>query len=280
LSALLEQLHGKELSYNNLLDVDAAVQLMGEFEKEPAVAIIKHNNACGVAQRSTQRAAWDAALAGDPVSAFGGVLIFNTALDVQTAEAVHDLFFEVAIAPDFSEEALALLQQKKNRIILRWKPQPLPRQIVRSALNGFLVEERDTHSDSVQDFRTVTNTSPSASELRDLVVASAICKHTKSNTIVLVRDGQLLGSGTGQTSRVDALEQAIRKAKTFNFDLNGAVLASDAFFPFPDCVELAHLAGITAVVQPGGSVKDILSIDYCNAHAMSMVFTGIRHFKH
>lgn len=280
LSALLEQVHGKELSYNNLLDVDAAVQLMGEFEKEPAVAIIKHNNACGVAQRPTQRAAWDAALAGDPVSAFGGVLIFNTALDKETAEAVHELFFEVAIAPGFSDEALSLLQQKKNRIILRWKPQPLPSQMVRSALNGFLVEERDTHSDSVQDFQTVTNTSPSASELRDLVVASAICKHTKSNTIVLVKDGQLLGSGTGQTSRVDALEQAIRKAKTFNFDLNGAVLASDAFFPFPDCVELAHLAGITAVVQPGGSVKDNLSIDYCNAHGMSMVFTGIRHFKH
>ena len=280
LSALLEQLHGKELSYNNLLDVDAAVQLMSEFENEPAVAIIKHNNACGVAQRSTQRAAWDAALAGDPVSAFGGVLIFNTPMDVQTAEAVNELFFEVAIAPGFSEEALALLQQKKNRILLQWKPQTLPGLMVRSALNGFLVEERDTHSDSVNDFQTATHTAPSASELRDLVVASAICKHTKSNTIVLVKDGQLLGSGTGQTSRVDALEQAIHKAKTFNFDLNGAVLASDAFFPFPDCVELAHLAGITAVVQPGGSVKDNLSIDYCNAHGMSMVFTGIRHFKH
>lgn len=280
LNALLEQLHGKELSYNNLLDVDAAVQLMGEFTQDPAVAIIKHNNACGVAQRPTLRAAWDAALAGDPVSAFGGVLIFNSELDEDTAQAVNDLFFEVAIAPNFTEGALSLLQQKKNRIILRWKPQSLPSRMVRSALNGFLVEDRDAHSDTIEDFKTVTHTTPTAAELQDLVVASAICKHTKSNTIVLVKDGQLLGSGTGQTSRVDALEQAIRKAKTFNFDLNGAVLASDAFFPFPDCVEIAHLAGITAVVQPGGSVKDNLSIDYCNAHGMSMVFTGIRHFKH
>lgn len=224
--------------------------------------------------------AWDAALAGDPVSAFGGVLIFNRPLDAATAQRVDELFFEVAIAPDFEPEALDLLQHKKNRILLRWKPQDLPHFLVRSALNGYLVEERDEHSDGVADFKTVTTTEPTSSELDDLVVASAICKHTKSNTIVLVKNGQLLGSGTGQTSRVDALEQAIHKAKTFNFDLNGAVLASDAFFPFPDCVEIAHLAGITAVVQPGGSVKDSMSIDYCNAHGVSMVFTGIRHFKH
>lgn len=280
LDELLEQLHGKELSYNNLLDVDAAVQLMGEFKNQPAVAIIKHNNACGVAERPSLMEAWDAALAGDPVSAFGGVLIFNRPLDAATAQRVDELFFEVAIAPDFEPEALDLLQHKKNRILLRWKPQDLPHFLVRSALNGYLVEERDEHSDGVADFKTVTTTEPTSSELDDLVVASAICKHTKSNTIVLVKNGQLLGSGTGQTSRVDALEQAIHKAKTFNFDLNGAVLASDAFFPFPDCVEIAHLAGITAVVQPGGSVKDSMSIDYCNAHGVSMVFTGIRHFKH
>jgi phosphoribosylaminoimidazolecarboxamide formyltransferase/IMP cyclohydrolase len=190
------------------------------------------------------------------------------------------LFFEVAIAPDFTEEALAILKQKKNRMVLKWKPQALPALVVRSALNGFLVENRDTHSDSVSDFRTVTQAAPTALEIDDLVVASAICKHTKSNTIVLVKNGQLLGSGSGQTSRVDDLEQAIHKAKTFNFDLNGAVMASDAFFPFPDCVEIAHKAGISAVVQPGGSVKDQLSIDYCDAQGLSMVFTGIRHFKH
>jgi phosphoribosylaminoimidazolecarboxamide formyltransferase/IMP cyclohydrolase len=280
LEKLLEQLHGKELSYNNLLDIDAAVQLMSEFTRHPAAAVIKHNNACGVAERPTLLEAWNAALAGDPVSAFGGVLIFNRAVDAATAEAMDGLFFEVAIAPDFTEEALAILKQKKNRMVLKWKPQALPALVVRSALNGFLVENRDTHSDSVSDFRTVTQAAPTALEIDDLVVASAICKHTKSNTIVLVKNGQLLGSGTGQTSRVDALEQAIHKAKTFNFDLNGAVMASDAFFPFPDCVEIAHKAGISAVVQPGGSVKDQLSIDYCDAQGLSMVFTGIRHFKH
>lgn len=280
LEKLLEQLHGKELSYNNILDVDAAVQLMGEFTRNPAAAVIKHNNACGVAERPTLLEAWKAALAGDPVSAFGGVLIFNRPVDLATAEAMDGLFFEVAIAPDFSEEALDVLKQKKNRILLRWTPQALPKMVVRSALNGFLVEDRDTHSDAVTDFKTVTAAVPKESEVDDLVVASAICKHTKSNTIVLVKNGQLLGSGTGQTSRVDALEQAIYKAKTFNFDLNGAVMASDAFFPFPDCVEIAHKAGISAVVQPGGSVKDQLSIDYCDAHGLSMVFTGIRHFKH
>ena len=280
LEELLEQLHGKELSYNNLLDVDAAVQLMGEFTRNPAAAVIKHNNACGVAERGTLLEAWNAALAGDPVSAFGGVLICNRTLDLATASSMDGLFFEVAIAPDYTEEALAVLKQKKNRILLRWKPQALPTTIIRSALNGYLVENRDSHSDSAADFRTVTKTSPTTAQIADLVVASAICKHTKSNTIVLVKDGQLLGSGTGQTSRVDALEQAIHKAKTFNFDLNGAVMASDAFFPFPDCVEIADKAGIAAVVQPGGSVKDQLSIDYCDANGLSMVFTGIRHFKH
>ena len=279
LEKLLQQLHGKELSYNNLLDVDAAVQLMSEFS-EPTVAIIKHNNACGVATRSTLAQAWKDALAGDPISAFGGVLVFNRTVDVSTASEMDSLFFEVAIAPEYTPEALEILQKKKNRIILLWKQQALPSLLVRSALNGILVEERDSKTDEKDDFHPVTLQLPTDQELLDLRFASAICKHTKSNTIVLVKNGMLLGSGTGQTSRVDALGQAIHKAKSFNFDLNGAVMASDAFFPFPDCVEIAHQAGITAVIQPGGSVKDDLSIAYCNAHQVAMVCTGTRHFKH
>jgi phosphoribosylaminoimidazolecarboxamide formyltransferase/IMP cyclohydrolase len=276
-----EFLHGKELSYNNLLDVDAAVQLMAEFQYEaPTFAILKHNNACGVATRPTLREAYLAALAGDPTSAFGGILIANSAIDEATAAEIHQLFCEVVIAPHFSDQALALLQQKKNRILLRQKQTQWPTQQVRSALNGFLWQERDTATDTESTFTYATHTRPNQAEVADLIFASKIAKHTKSNTIVLAKGLQLLGSGTGQTSRVDALEQAIAKALKFGFDLRGAAMASDAFFPFPDCVEIAHQAGITTVIQPGGSVKDQLSINYCNENSISMVTTGTRHFKH
>jgi phosphoribosylaminoimidazolecarboxamide formyltransferase/IMP cyclohydrolase len=278
---LFEQLHGKELSYNNLLDIDAAVNLMAEFrDGDPTFAILKHNNACGLATRPTLAAAYDAALAADPVSAFGGILICNRALDRETAEAVHELFCEVVIAPAFDPEALALLKGKKNRILLVLKHWDLPSTQVRTCLNGFLYQDRDAKTDTQEDLSYATAKKPGERELRDLLFASKICKHTKSNTIVLARDGQLLASGTGQTSRVDALNQAIHKAKAFGFDLEGAVMASDAFFPFPDCVEIAGTEGITAVIQPGGSIKDQLSIDYCDQHGMAMVMTGTRHFKH
>ncbi|MCA0132994.1 bifunctional phosphoribosylaminoimidazolecarboxamide formyltransferase/IMP cyclohydrolase [Winogradskyella alexanderae] len=279
--AMFTKLHGKELSYNNLLDVDAAVNLIMEFKDEaPTFAILKHNNACGFAQRNTVYQAYVDALAGDPVSAFGGILISNSEIDKGSAEEIHKLFCEVVIAPAFSDDALEILKGKKNRILLILNDIELPKRTVRTCLNGALVQERDSKTDSLEDLKTVTNTSPTQNELEDLIFASKICKHTKSNTIVLAKNKQLCASGTGQTSRVDALNQAIHKAKSFNFDLNGAVMASDAFFPFPDCVEIADKAGITAVVQPGGSIKDELSINYCNENNVAMVFTGTRHFKH
>lgn len=278
---MFTKLHGKELSYNNLLDVDAAVTLMNEFKGEkPTFAILKHNNACGLAQRDSVRQAYVDALAGDPVSAFGGILICNTTIDSATAEEIHKLFCEVVIAPTFTEEAEAILKGKKNRILLILNDVELPKQMVRSCLNGVLVQDRDHVTDNSADLKNVTNETPNESEIEDLIFASKICKHTKSNTIVLAKGKQLCASGTGQTSRVDALNQAIHKANSFGFDLNGAVMASDAFFPFPDCVEIANNAGIKAVIQPGGSIKDQLSIDYCNENGVKMVMTGTRHFKH
>ncbi|MDA8591772.1 bifunctional phosphoribosylaminoimidazolecarboxamide formyltransferase/IMP cyclohydrolase [Flavobacteriaceae bacterium] len=278
---MFDKLHGKELSYNNLLDVDAAVNLMNEFLNEaPTFAILKHNNACGLAQRDTLHQAYVDALAGDPVSAFGGVLICNTEIDLKTAEEIHKLFCEVVIAPSFSVEALELLKGKKNRILLIQKLTELPKNSVRTCLNGYLVQDKDGITDSEEMLGTATTLSPTEKEIEDLLFASKLCKHTKSNTIVLAKNKQLCASGTGQTSRVDALNQAIHKANSFDFDLNGAVMASDAFFPFPDCVEIAQNAGITAVIQPGGSIKDQLSIDYCNENKVAMVFTKTRHFKH
>ena len=278
---MFDKLHGKELSYNNLLDVDAAVNLMNEFLNEaPTFAILKHNNACGLAQRDTLHQAYVDALTGDPVSAFGGVLICNTEIDLKTAEEIHKLFCEVVIAPSFSVEALELLKGKKNRILLIQKLTELPKNSVRTCLNGYLVQDKDGITDSEEMLETATTLSPTEKEIEDLLFASKLCKHTKSNTIVLAKNKQLCASGTGQTSRVDALNQAIHKANSFDFDLNGAVMASDAFFPFPDCVEIAQNAGITAVIQPGGSIKDQLSIDYCNENKVAMVFTKTRHFKH
>jgi len=278
---MFTKLHGKELSYNNLLDVDAAVNLMNEFKGDaPTFAILKHNNACGIAQRETVQQAYMAALAGDPVSAFGGILISNVEIDEATANEIHDLFCEVVIAPSFSAKAQEILEGKKNRILLVQKEIELPSTTVRTCLNGVLVQDKDNITDSTEILTHATNNKPNSAELEDLLFASKICKHTKSNTIVLAKGKQLCASGTGQTSRVDALRQAIEKAKAFNFNLEGAVMASDAFFPFPDCVEIADNAGITAVIQPGGSIKDQLSIDYCNDHKMAMVFTGTRHFKH
>src|SRR5690554_5121564 len=278
---IFTKLHGKELSYNNLLDVDAAVNLMNEFKGEaPTFAILKHNNACGFAQRETVLEAYQAALAGDPVSAFGGILISNSEIDLATAKEINDLFCEVVIAPSFSEKALTVLKSKKNLILLEKKEAVLPSSTVRTCLNGILVQDRDNITDSISDLSYATNNKPSQSELEDLIFASKICKHTKSNTIVIAKNKQLCASGTGQTSRVDALNQAIHKALSFNFNLNGAVMASDAFFPFPDCVEIADKVGVSAVIQPGGSIKDQLSIDYCNENNVAMVFTGTRHFKH
>ncbi len=278
---VFDKLHGKELSYNNLLDVDAAVNLMAEFQDEaPTFAILKHNNACGLAQRETVLEAYQDALAGDPVSAFGGILISNTKIDKATAEEIHKLFCEVVIAPSFEDEALEILQGKKNRIVLVQKEFSFSGQQVRTCLNGVLVQDKDAKTDAKTDLKKVTETKPTSVQNEDLLFASKICKHTKSNTIVLAKNKQLCASGTGQTSRVDALQQAINKAKSFKFDLEGAVMASDAFFPFPDCVEIADKAGIKAVIQPGGSIKDKLSIDYCNKNNISMVMTGVRHFKH
>ena len=281
LDALFDKLHGKELSYNNLLDVDAAVNLMAEFKGEaPTFAILKHNNACGIAQRQTVAEAYKDALAGDPISAFGGILISNVAIDPATAEEIHKLFCEVVIAPSYSEEALKILKGKKNRIILIQKDIELPNSQYRTALNGVLVQEKNTITDQESDLKLATSSKPTQRQIDDLLFASKICKNTKSNTIVLVKNKQLCASGTGQTSRVDALNQAIVKSNFFNFDLEDAVMASDAFFPFPDCVEIADKAGVSAVIQPGGSIKDQLSIDYCNENGMAMVFTGTRHFKH
>ena len=281
LESIFDKLHGKELSYNNLLDVDAAVNLIAEFKNEaPTFAILKHNNACGFAQRSTIKQAYVDALAGDPVSAFGGILIANTEIDAETAEEIHKLFCEVVIAPSFSTEALAILKGKKNRIVLIQKEVALPKTTVRTCLNGALVQDKDSVTDSLTDLKYVTDTKPTKEEIDDLLFASKLCKNTKSNTIILVKNKQLLAGGTGQTSRVDALNQAIEKATSFGFDLKGCVMASDAFFPFPDCVEIADKAGVKSVIQPGGSIKDQLSIDYCNANNLSMVMTGKRHFKH
>lgn len=279
--AMFSKLHGKELSYNNLLDVDAAVNLMNEFADDlPTFAILKHNNACGLATRNSLKEAYLDALAGDPTSAFGGVLIANKTIDIATAQEINKLFCEVVIAPNFETTAQELLEEKKNRILLIQNPIKLPNKSLRSCLNGILVQDKDNVTDHFELLKTATKNSPTAQEIEDLLFASKICKHTKSNTIVLAKNKQLCASGTGQTSRVDALNQAIQKAQGFQFDLNGAVMASDAFFPFPDCVEIAKNAGITAVIQPGGSIKDELSIDYCNQNNVSMVFTGIRHFKH
>ena len=281
LSDLLQQIHGKEISYNNLLDIDAAVSLMLEFyDGDCSFAILKHNNACGFATRPNLKDAYLDALAGDPVSAFGGVLITNKSIDLDTATEINSLFCEVIVAPNYKAEALKLLKEKKNRIILVKKDIPLPSNTYRSCLNGILVQERDSKTDNAKKLDFITTKKPNAQEIEDLIFASKICKHTKSNTIVLAKNCQLLASGTGQTSRIDALNQAIEKAKHFNFDLNGAVMASDAFFPFPDCVEIAHKTGISSILQPGGSIKDQLSINYCNENDLSMVFTGIRHFKH
>ena len=279
--AMFNKLHGKELSYNNLLDVDAAVNLIQEFRNDaPTFAILKHNNACGLATRPTIHQAYVDALAGDPVSAFGGILISNVEIDKPTAEEIHNLFCEVVIAPSYTPVALDILKGKKNRIILVQNEVDLPKMTVRTCLNGVLVQEKDEKTDKISDLTNATNKKPTDRELEDLIFASKLCKHTKSNTIVLAKNKQLCASGTGQTSRVDALNQAIHKAQSFNFDLNGAVLASDAFFPFPDCVEIAHKSGVTSVIQPGGSIKDQLSIDYCNENGIAMVMTGTRHFKH
>ena len=278
---LFDQLHGKELSYNNLLDVDAALTLMSEFkDNEPTFAILKHNNACGLASRESLVEAYRDALAADPVSAFGGILIANKTIDVATAKEIQSLFCEVVIAPSFEEEAQAILSVKKNRILLRQKHWNLPESQVRTAINGYLVQDRDSKTDLAEDLKVVTKKAPTAAETEDLLFASKICKHTKSNTIVIAKNKQLIASGTGQTSRVDALNQAIHKAKSFDFDLKGSVMASDAFFPFPDCVEIGDDAGIVSVIQPGGSIKDELSIEYCDGAGMSMVMTGTRHFKH
>ncbi len=279
--SIFTKLHGKELSYNNLLDVDAAVNLILEFKNDaPTFAILKHNNACGLAQRTTIKQAYLDALAGDPISAFGGVLISNTEIDKNTAEEINNLFCEVIIAPSYAADGLEILKGKKNRIILTLHDIEMPKMNVRSCLNGILLQDRNNITDSIEGLTYVTNNKPTENELSDLIFASKICKHTKSNTIVLAKNKQLLASGTGQTSRVDALNQAIHKAQTFNFDLKGSAMASDAFFPFPDCVEIAKNAGISTVIQPGGSIKDQLSIDYCNENKVSMVLTGTRHFKH
>ena len=278
-SELFEQLHGKEISYNNLLDIDAAVSLIAEFA-DPTIAILKHNNACGLSTADTVKEAWVKALAGDPVSAFGGVIISNRKIDAITAEEINKIFFEVIIAPAYDEEALSILEQKKNRIILIQKGELMTKSQFRSILNGALVQERDLKVEQPSDLTQVTKKAITPSQCRDLLFANKIVKHSKSNAIVLAKDNQLLASGVGQTSRVDALKQAIAKAKSFGFDLHGAVMASDAFFPFPDCVEIAYGEGIEAVIHPGGSIRDNETIKFCDDHEIAMVTTGIRHFKH
>lgn len=277
---MFDQLHGKEISYNNLLDINAAVDLIDEFKGETTFAILKHNNACGLASRPVLVEAWKAALAGDPVSAFGGVLVTNVPVDRETAEEINKIFFEVIIAPAYDEDALEILYQKKNRIVLVRKDVELPKRQFRSLLNGVLAQDRDLKTETRDDLKLASIKAPSDAEIEDMLFANKIVKQSKSNAIVLAKGKQLVASGVGQTSRVDALKQAIEKAKSFGFDLNGAVMASDAFFPFPDCVELADKEGIKAVIQPGGSVKDDLTFQYCNEHGVAMVVTGIRHFKH
>jgi phosphoribosylaminoimidazolecarboxamide formyltransferase/IMP cyclohydrolase len=280
LEEVLEQLHGKAISYNNIVDIDAAISLVNEFTAEPTFVVIKHTNACGVASRPGLKEAWMDALACDPVSAFGGVITANRPIDYDTATELNKLFFEILLAEEFEESALELLKSRKNRIILRKKSFNSPRMQFKSILNGVLEQEKDLKTETESDLKQVTKKAPLNSEISDLLFANIIVKHQKSNTIVLVKNKQLIGSGIGQTSRVDALKQAVIKAKEFGFDLNGAVLASDAFFPFADCVEIAHQEGIRAVIQPGGSIRDSDSINFCDEHDMSMVFTGIRHFKH
>ena len=277
--AMFEQLHGKEISYNNLLDIDAAVSLISEFT-DPTFAVLKHNNACGLATRSTIAEAWKDALAGDPVSAFGGVLITNGTVEADAAEEINKIFFEVIIAPAYTPEALEILKQKKNRIILVQKSPLATTRQFRSCLNGALVQDRDLKIETPEELKQVTAKAVSPAQVADLLFANKIVKNSKSNAIVLAKGGMLLASGVGQTSRVDALKQAIEKARSFGHDLNGAVMASDAFFPFPDCVEIAGEAGITAVIHPGGSIRDAESVAYCDAHDMAMVTTGYRHFKH
>ncbi len=279
IDTVFDKLNGKEVSYNNLLDIDAATHLVGDFF-EPTVAIIKHNNACGIASRNSIYEAWNIALASDPISAFGGIICVNRKIDLETATKMDSLFFEIAIAPDFSEEALSVLCKKKNRIILKLKDASSPKSSIRSILNGFLYQEKDNVFFDDYEAKIVSEKQPSESELKDLIFADKVVKHTKSNAIVLVKDGAMVSSGMGQTSRVDALKQAIEKARIFGLSLKGAVMASDAFFPFPDCVEIAHEAGITSVVQPGGSLKDQDSTNACNRLGMSMIHTGKRHFKH
>ena len=279
LEELFDQLNGKELSYNNLVDVDAAVSLIEEFS-ETAFAIIKHTNACGVATGQTVAEAYEKAFAADTLSAFGGILATNRKVDLQAAQRMNDLFFEIIIAPDFDQDALELLQGKKNRIILRQKESLTGKKQFKSILNGVIEQDRDLKTDMPRDLTVVTRKEPSEEEMQAMIFASKICKHTKSNAIVLAVNGQMLASGVGQTSRVDALKQAIAKAKTFGFDLRGSVMASDAFFPFADSVEIAHQEGITSVIQPGGSVRDKDSVEFCDKNDMAMVFTGIRHFKH
>jgi phosphoribosylaminoimidazolecarboxamide formyltransferase/IMP cyclohydrolase len=275
----LKQLNGKELSYNNILDIDASINLIEEFDK-PAFAVIKHTNACGVAQDENQMECWKKALAGDPVSAFGGIIITNTKLQAETATLIDEIFFEVIIASGYDEKALEILKRKKNRIILERISAYKNKLSVRTALNGLLVQETDAFTSTPDSLKTVTLRKPDAAQIEEMIFAEKICKHLKSNTIVLTRGKQLLGMGCGQTSRVDALKQAIEKAKVFGFDLKGATMASDAFFPFPDCVEIAHTEGIEYVIQPGGSIKDQDSTNYCNTNNICMVHSGIRHFKH
>lgn len=276
---MFDQLHGREISYNNLLDIESAISLISEFD-ETTLAILKHNNACGIASRPTVLQAWKDALAGDPVSAYGGIIVTNKEIDKHSAEEINSIFFEIIIAPGYTPEALSILEQKKNRIILAQKQKINDSVQFRSILNGVLVQEKDLSIQTANDLQLVTKRVLQDSEQEDLLFANKLVKHTKSNAIILVKNKQLCAGGTGQTSRVDALKQAIEKATNFGFDLQGAVMASDAFFPFPDCVEIAGNAGITAVIQPGGSVRDDLSVDYCNEHNISMVMTGVRHFKH
>ena len=279
LEEVFTQLHGKELSYNNLLDIDAAINLISEFT-ETTYAVIKHNNACGLASRESSIQAWKDALAGDPVSAFGGIIITNKPVDAETAKEIDKLFFEVLIAPAFDDDALEVLKQKKNRMLLKLHSFKFPEKNFRSLLNGVVEQDRDWKTDTIADMKLVTKVAPTEQEKTDLEFANKIVKHIKSNTIVLAKNKTLLAAGTGQTSRVDALKQAIEKAHQFGFDLKGGVMASDAFFPFPDCMEIAHKAGIHAVIQPGGSINDKLSIAYCDENNMTMVCTGTRHFKH
>lgn len=278
-NSLPEQIHGKEISHNNLLDIEAAIELMHDFS-DTTVAIIKHTNACGCASDPNLVKAWEKALAGDPVSAFGGILITNAEIDKAAAQEMNKIFFEVMIAPSYTKEALDILEVKKNRVILVNKGVVPPAKKFRSLLNGVLVQDRDSYVETPEDLKPATDLKPKDNEVPDLLFANKLVKHSKSNAIVLAKGKQLLASGIGQTSRVDALKQAIQKAKSFNFDLNGAVMASDAFFPFPDCVQIAAAEGIKTIIQPGGSIRDDESIEWCNKNGVAMVMTGIRHFKH